>query len=463
MTSAPQTPRRGVSRETRLLVVTITIAGVVLLLLSRMRFPEQPPIVAAPPAPLERLAARATYDELAGIVAGVERRIAPSLVVLRLAPETDGAPRTLTDALGPESPGEGVRHVPALRITPSTAIAAIGPGLRLVGIVGASADAADAASAAEVDIAAADPVRRLALVHVPPSGADALRHVTLSDLRTPTYVVVVEGTRAGLTSRPVFVGSSDRFDDPRWPSPLLAVSSVALTSQGALVFSLEGQFLGCAVVENGTLAIAAARDIVAAAEQLAQGTPGRPPDIGVSVQPLTPGLAAALGAAGGAVVAEVDDTGPAAGVLEPTDVVTAVDGRAVQSPDEVLLRIAQRAAGDRVSLSIVRAREPREVAIALPGAAALPPVAAAGMRLQARRGAGSAVVSVLAGSAAEGAGLAAGDLIVGAGPLRTPTPAQIESLLKSSDSGDHLVLTIERGGRDRVVALARPPRPDVAR
>jgi hypothetical protein len=337
------------------------------------------------------------------------------------------------------------------------AIGVVGAGLRLVGMVGTSP------GEAEIGIAAKDPVRHLALVRVPPGTSDALRSVTLSDLRTPTYVVVVEGTRAGLTSRPLFVGSKDRFDDPRWQSPLLAVSSVAQTSHGALVFSLEGQFLGCAVVENGTLAIAAARDVVASAEQLAQGMPSPPADLGIAVQALTPTLAAGLGVALGAVVAEVDETGPAAGVLEPADVITAVNEQAIESPDALLLRIARRAPGERLSLSVTRDGQPIAVALEIPAPAALPPAAAVGLRLQRERGVGSAVVSVMPGSSAESAGLMAGDLIVAAADQEAPTPVQFESLLQAPGSGDHLVLVIERDGRRRVVALTRPPRPDGTR
>ena len=81
-------PRPG--RETRLLLLTLGVSVVMLLVLARFRFPEErgvPTLPERPPAaPLERLAARATYDELASIVGELERRIAPALVVLQLNP-----------------------------------------------------------------------------------------------------------------------------------------------------------------------------------------------------------------------------------------------------------------------------------------------------------------------------------------------------------------------------------------
>src|SRR6185437_9473543 len=78
-------PRRAklrVPRETRLLLLTIAVSVGALLLLSRFRFPAQAPIVTPSPPPLERLAARATYDELADIITQLQARLEPGLVVL---------------------------------------------------------------------------------------------------------------------------------------------------------------------------------------------------------------------------------------------------------------------------------------------------------------------------------------------------------------------------------------------
>ena len=64
-------------RETRLLLATIAVSVGMLLLLARFRFPEEAGRQTVEPAaaPLERLAARATFDELAGTMADLERRI----------------------------------------------------------------------------------------------------------------------------------------------------------------------------------------------------------------------------------------------------------------------------------------------------------------------------------------------------------------------------------------------------
>ncbi len=68
----------------RLLLVTIAVSVGMLLLLARFRFPDEATrqTVEPAPAPLERLAASATYDELASIMGDLERRVRPTVVSL---------------------------------------------------------------------------------------------------------------------------------------------------------------------------------------------------------------------------------------------------------------------------------------------------------------------------------------------------------------------------------------------
>lgn len=441
-------------RETRLLIVTITVSALVLLLLARLRFPEAPAMVTATAPPLERLAARATYEQLAENVARLERTIEPSLIVLRLAPRVDSAPRQLADLLArPDAFADAVRHVPALRLSATTALAAIDADTRVTGIVGA------AASSGTASIVATDPVRRLSLVRVPEAPARVLPQRPLSELTTPSYVVAVEGTHAGVTLRPVFLGRGDRFSDARWPRPLLPLGGVAVTA-GALMFSLEGQFLGCVILEDGTLAVASAEDVVSLVTLLAADRPRPTIDPGIGVQPLTPALAEATGVKSGVIVAEVRQDGAAAGVLEVGDAITALEGRPVDSPEALLIQLARRVPGGSVSLSITRGGEPYELSLPLVAAAKIDP--ADGMELRLEPGAGSVVTYVQPGSPPDAAGLRPGDLIVQAAGEYAPSPAQMRRILTRS-TNPSIILIIRRDGRQRIVAVPTPQEADAAR
>lgn len=447
----PGPVRGGLSRETRLLVVTIGVSALVLLLLARLRFPEPPPIenVAAPP--LERLAARATYDELARSVARLETTIEPSLIVLRVAPRVASTPRLLSDLLAPPGGGAGEgRRVPALRLSGTTALAAIAPDARIAGIV-SPADPGDTAG-----IIAVDPVQRLALVRVPPAPARTVPHAVLQQLETPIYLVAVEGTHAGVTLRPVFVGRGDRFQDPRWTRPLLPLGGASVIP-GSLMFALDGQFVGVVTPDGTTPAIVGAQDVLATMERLMAGPPPPPGDLGIAVQPMTPALAAATGSAGGAVVADVDENGPAGGVLQPGDVITGMDGTAIDTPDRLLLEVARRAPGSPVKLTTSRGGTVRGVELTVAPAAALDTPAGdefADMRVV--RGAGTLLTGVPPGGQAAAAGLVEGDLIVAVGSIRAPTPAQVRSALDEAAPGSHLLFTVIRDDRQRVVAVASP-------
>jgi Lon-like protease len=65
----------------------------------------------------------------------------------------------------------------------------------------------------------------------------------------------------------------------------------------------------------------------------------------------------------GALVAGVDPEAPAAGKIAPTDVIVAVDGKTVATPDDLRELIAQRDPGESVRLRIQRGDEERTVTV----------------------------------------------------------------------------------------------------
>jgi predicted metalloprotease with PDZ domain len=84
-------------------------------------------------------------------------------------------------------------------------------------------------------------------------------------------------------------------------------------------------------------------------------TPGRA-RLGVTVQDLTPDLAAYFGVSAGALVSGVDADRPAAKAgLKAGDVITAIDGKAVRSPGELVEQLAGKRG--EVTISLTRDRK----------------------------------------------------------------------------------------------------------
>jgi hypothetical protein len=240
----------------------------VLVLLARFRFPEEAgrPVAEPVQAPLERLAARATYDELAAIMADLERR---------LLPEACSWSRSSPTVTGDRMRGGAV--------TPNRAVTLLAWHETLTG-TGAPA------------ILARDNARDLAVLSVPERPT---RVVTLRPTQPdpgPRYVAVVEATARGLVIRPVYVGRTDMFQDPRTTSPLLSIAALQqVLPRGAAVFSLAGNFLGLAI-EGGSSATVVPGDILRAAAESARRAQETRGDLGFTVEPLTRPLMRATGA-----------------------------------------------------------------------------------------------------------------------------------------------------------------------
>ena len=220
-------PRSRPSRETRLLLIVITVAAAVLIALSQFRFPDdgrETLTADATPLPLERLAARATYDELATIISELGRRVTPSVVVARV--ETGGLQR----------------FVPALRVRPDLLLAHISPESRVLSLVGMSAP---------VEIAAYDETRALVLIRVPADASAVVNLRSDGGSSAPRYVAAVEGTRGGAALRPVFLGRTDPLPDDRYEQGLVVLGGVLQASPGSLLFALDGSFVGLCIIEEG--------------------------------------------------------------------------------------------------------------------------------------------------------------------------------------------------------------------
>jgi serine protease Do len=90
------------------------------------------------------------------------------------------------------------------------------------------------------------------------------------------------------------------------------------------------------------------------------------PYLGVSLTDLTPQVAERFGVESGALVTGVDPNGPAAGTgIEPSAVITAIDGEEVETTGDLLSALRGRSPGETVELTVEGDGEAREVSVEL--------------------------------------------------------------------------------------------------
>lgn len=450
----PSTGGSGLSRETRLLAATIGVSIVVLVVLSRFRFPDVLPDArdGAAAQPLARLAARAAFDDLSLAVRELSGRVSGSLLVVRST-----GPARLADTT--HTSPDGARLIPALRVRDDVAVVLTGENDAIDAVIGVAGPAT---------ILARDVVRGLTLVRVPAAPAPVL---TIRDgqqpIVAPSYLAVAEASEAGTSIRPLFVGRSDSLGDPRWDTSLISVGRGAAADIGAPVFTLDGRLAGLLESSDGMPALVPASVVLAAVDQLLRS--GSPPvgDIGVVTQPLDPLLETATGATAGAAIVAVGADGPAAQAFFPGDVITAVNGQPVRSPEALRLRVTRAAPGTALSMTVRRdggfftapvTVRARPSAPAQPASTRTDPAQgerSLGLTTRELPGRGSEVTRVQSGSVAESAGLLAGDVVVSLGRTRAPTPSAIADAYAALAAGRALLIAVERDTQPRLVTLRR--------
>jgi len=425
----PEARPRG-SRETRLLLVTIAISVGVLVLLARFRFPDDHVAeVAAPaPAPLDRLAARAAYDELASIMADLDRRIASRVVIVRTQSADGRSAMTV-----------------APRLLPDRAVALVAPGDTVI----AGGTAGDQEL---INLSSGVAVLRVAAVA---DSAVSLRQLPLRP--GPRYVGVLEASAIGPALTPVYAGRVETFDDPHTGMPLLSFAGLQRDiARGAAIFSLEGLLVGLVRDSGQTVTVVPAETLRASA-QSAQPSAGSPPaSLGVDVDVLTASLSRATGADGGVIVVHASGGGPADGILRPGDVIQSIDGMRITNPIE--FREVERTRVPRASVAIagLRARAPLQVSLeAAEPAAGRTPDSDPGFVARHVRGVGSEVIMVREGSAADRAGLRRGDLVTAVDDATAPDAGDITRRFRSAQPEATLLLTILRDERYRVLPLEK--------
>jgi len=441
-----------IARENRLLLIVIAVSAAALLLLARFRFPGEGRPVNPAPAPLERLAAQATFDDLASIIAQAQTRVAPALLALRVTGRAPQPP-SLTSALEP--PGRVVPTVPRLvlaaRVHEDVAVAHLAAGDRVESIIGV---------AGRPETLTIDPVRMLGLVRVPPeAGAVVSIWESQNPLSTARYVAVAEATPGGPTLRPLFLGRTDPFTTARWDRPLVALGAAGASQAGAAIFSLNGRLEGLTMIEQRLPVMVPVRTLLAAVDELERGPAGPPGDLGIEAADLTAPLIAATGADHGAVVAYIRPNGPASGILQIGDVVLSAGGLRVLSAEALAIKAARTAPGTRLPIEILRGNSTSALNVqvaALPERPVLPSASGMlGLTLRAVAD-GAQVVRVAEASAAQAAAIVAGDVITAVGGIAAPPPAAVERAFRAASPGAYLLVGLRRGASHLVVGLQKP-------
>jgi PDZ domain len=401
-----------ISRETRRLLITIVLAVAALWVLARIRFQERPVTSTPVPNVFAQLRPASSYGDLARLIA----EIRPGITAAVSASAGGGA---------------------ALRIREDAAVT-LQPG---------RADT----------LLSSDRATGLAIVRYERGDMPGLMPWAPRLLDYPRYLVAADLTGEHVALRPVFIGGLFPVASPIWSGELWALPRATAIAPGTFVFTTEGALAGLTVSHDGQPAIVPAALLLSAVEQLQQQS-GEAGDLGIAIQPLSSAIASATGAATGVVISTVDPAGAAAGSLLATEVIEAIDGQDMRTPDHWRARVARVSAGDTLTLRVRGGKGVRDVRLtAAPSSPAAEPAgdASLGLKLRAIPKVGAEVLSVQPRSRADRAAIRQGDVITVVGGLPSPTPLQVMGAFTSLPERGSLLVAIASGNEHRVVVVEK--------
>jgi hypothetical protein len=417
--------RSRVSRETRQLLVAALVALLVLWSLARVRFPGQAPSPNPIPSLLSQISAAPRFATLAGEIAELQTKLSGAWFALPVSGSND----LIEPAAG---------YVTAMRLPNNAALLLLRNGDRLWN---------------EQDVVASDRVTGLAIIHTKDEPARVeFSRWTAAALDRPHYLMATVGTPAGVSLRPVLVGSLHETTSPAWTGPIWSVADGTDLSPSAFVFTTEGEIAGLVVREPSGLAIVPWDSVLIEAMRLRERERVPAADLGIEVRPLTPTLARATSASQGVVVAWVDRRGPL-GRLAVGDVIESINTQPILHTRDWEVASSRLPTG-RATLNVRRRGKSVTVDFLLPPAGPSP-TASLGLQMKDVRGVGTTVVHIEPRSAATIAGLQEGDVITLAGDINAPTAAQIGNAFRSARTGEAIMLAITRGPTHLVLGLVK--------
>ena len=287
--------------------------------------------------------------------------------------------------------------------------------------------------------------------------------------QTVTHGIVsaVARTQIGITDYQFFI-QTDAAINPGNSGGALVDLGGKLVGINTAIFSRSGgsQGIGFAIPANMV------RVVVASAKS-GVNTVQRP-WLGARLQAVTPEIADGLGLKRptGALVASVTPASPAArGGLKTSDLITAIDGQAVDDPNAFDYRFATKAIGGTARLGVLRAGKETAVSVALEVAPETPrdeiviaqrspfqgakvgnlsPALADDLRLDSSAQ-GVVILDVANGSTAQGLGFRRGDLVLSVNNTKIAKTRDLERLVAQPSRAWRI--TIRRGGQEMSMEL----------
>jgi Do/DeqQ family serine protease len=328
-----------------------------------------------------------------------------------------------------------------------------------------------------------DPATDLALVRVDARNLTPARFADSDGVRVGEWVVAI-GSPFGLgytvTTGVVSAKGRGGVGINSVEDYLQTDASINPGNSGGPLVNLDGQVLGIntMIVGKGQgIGFAVPSNIARrAADQIAKSGRVQRAWIGVGIQDVTPEIAAELKAdpGAGALVNSVAADGPGAKAqLRPGDIIAGVSGKRVHDAQELIRELLSRDVGQSVYLEVIRAgrhygtkvelnarpdspssRAPVQPDASKPQGLGLTLRDLTG-ELAAQLGLGNRplaqIVQVVPGSAADRAGLRAGDVVIEADGVSEPATAQVVQMAQQG----HLLLRVRRRDATFYAAVRR--------
>jgi serine protease Do len=302
---------------------------------------------------------------------------------------------------------------------------------------------------------------------VPLGDSDALR-VGDAVMAIGNPFGLASSVSAGILSaraRDIHAGPYDEF--------LQTDAAINPGNSGGPLFNMQGEVVGMntAIIGGATgIGFAVPSNLIRnLLSQLQETGVVRRGWLGLSVQDLTPEIARALGveATKGAVVAGLNRGGPGARAgLREEDIITAVEGKPVDSAGALTRAVALLKPDSRVKVELLRGGKPQSLEVTLgtrpamegeeevaPRNAQATPSRRIGVQLSTTQN-GVQVMAVEPGSPAERAGLVPGMVLVQVGDQKISSPEDVSQALNAAKPGAALLLRVRMGNSDATLLRA---------